>query len=317
MQRISNPPNNLFIDGNPATGTAGTRVMAAWLNTIQEELAYIVEQAGLTLDSQDNTQVLEAIKVAAATSKTPIEGGIISMSSGDAAHDTDIAASKCWDDAGAVWMDCPAVTGARIDAAWAAGDNAGKLDAGAVAGNTLYYTWRIAKAGGTKEALISTSKTAPTMPTGYTIKRRLPAVLFTDSAGDIKPYYMTPNRIIRFLQASKMTLVSGITLTSWSVAQDLSSLLPSGMYDWIQPGVQSVGAAGEVRLSLDGINTYGFLYAQHTYTGDAQTCAWASTNNSPEGGGILPLKNDQIYVCKAGGATSISLLLRAIKMTNA
>lgn len=44
------------------------------------------------------------------------------------------------------------------------------LDTGAEAGNTWYYVWVIAQAGGTVAGLISTSSTAPTMPAGYTFK---------------------------------------------------------------------------------------------------------------------------------------------------
>lgn len=61
MLRVNNPPTNKFVDGDPSTGTVGTRVLAAWLNTIQEELAHIVENAGMTLDPGDTTQVLKAL----------------------------------------------------------------------------------------------------------------------------------------------------------------------------------------------------------------------------------------------------------------
>lgn len=50
------------------------------------------------------------------------------------------------------------------------------LDAGTIAIDTWYYVWAIAKADGTKGTLASTSATAPTLPTGYTFKRRIGAV---------------------------------------------------------------------------------------------------------------------------------------------
>lgn len=61
MQRIDNPPNDLFINGDPTTGTVGTRVMAEWLNALQEEICCVVEESGLTLDAEDDTQLLAAL----------------------------------------------------------------------------------------------------------------------------------------------------------------------------------------------------------------------------------------------------------------
>jgi len=64
MQKIAGAgatAQNTFTKGDPATGVPATEVTQEWLNTIQAELVYIVEQAGLTLDALDNTQVKAAI----------------------------------------------------------------------------------------------------------------------------------------------------------------------------------------------------------------------------------------------------------------
>lgn len=47
------------------------------------------------------------------------------------------------------------------------------LDTGTVAGSTWYSVWVIGKADGTIAGLLSTSATAPTLPTGYTYKARV------------------------------------------------------------------------------------------------------------------------------------------------
>lgn len=52
---------NLFTDGNPSTGTPATVVDAAWLNDIQENLAQLVEVAGVPLIKGDYSQLLKAI----------------------------------------------------------------------------------------------------------------------------------------------------------------------------------------------------------------------------------------------------------------
>ena len=51
-----------YTDGSVAGGIAATRLRAAAFNAMQEELAHIVESAGLALDINDMTQVLKAIQ---------------------------------------------------------------------------------------------------------------------------------------------------------------------------------------------------------------------------------------------------------------
>lgn len=51
-----------FTEGNPGAGVAATLLKAAWLNAVQRELVHLVEGAGLTLDSADDSQILKAIQ---------------------------------------------------------------------------------------------------------------------------------------------------------------------------------------------------------------------------------------------------------------
>ncbi|WP_419900680.1 gp53-like domain-containing protein [Roseomonas sp. USHLN139] len=51
-----------FTEGDPVGGIPATVVPAWWLNGIQEELAGIIEAAGLTPLASDNTQVLTALR---------------------------------------------------------------------------------------------------------------------------------------------------------------------------------------------------------------------------------------------------------------
>lgn len=65
MFRINGPgatSDNKFTDGNPLTGVPATRVMADWLNAGQEEICYVIEQTGLTLDQSDTGQLYAAIQ---------------------------------------------------------------------------------------------------------------------------------------------------------------------------------------------------------------------------------------------------------------
>jgi len=67
MQKISSitdtaDANGEFTDGNGASAVQSTLLPAAWFNTIQRELVAVVEAAGLTLDPNDDTQLLTALK---------------------------------------------------------------------------------------------------------------------------------------------------------------------------------------------------------------------------------------------------------------
>lgn len=62
---------------------------------------------------------------------------------------------------------------AKTTSAWAAGTGNGGLDTGAIANSTWYHFYVISKTDGTTDALFSLSASSPTMPAGYTYKRRI------------------------------------------------------------------------------------------------------------------------------------------------
>jgi hypothetical protein len=56
-------PNGYFTGGDPDLGVPATVVTADWANAVQEELAYFIEQAGLSLDKADPTQLKQAFDI--------------------------------------------------------------------------------------------------------------------------------------------------------------------------------------------------------------------------------------------------------------
>lgn len=63
---------------------------------------------------------------------------------------------------------------AKTTSAWAVGNTNGGLDTGSIANNTGYHVWLIKRVDtGVVDVLISLSASAPTMPTNYTLKRRI------------------------------------------------------------------------------------------------------------------------------------------------
>ena len=61
-------PDGYFTEGDPVGGTPATIVTADWANAIQEEIAYVIEEAGDTLDKTDRTQLKAAIDTMIAAS---------------------------------------------------------------------------------------------------------------------------------------------------------------------------------------------------------------------------------------------------------
>lgn len=65
MQKIAGDGatiDNQFQAGNTGTGAVATEFTAPWANAVQGEIVAVVEGAGLTLNSADNTQMLQAIR---------------------------------------------------------------------------------------------------------------------------------------------------------------------------------------------------------------------------------------------------------------
>lgn len=89
---------------------------------------------------------------------------------------------------------------------------AGGLDTGSPAYSTWYYVYRIAKADGTKNFLLSLSETSPTLPSGYTFFTRLGSVR-TQSTTNYYPLHTKQmGRIVQYVPAA-----SG-NVTAWPIA---------------------------------------------------------------------------------------------------
>lgn len=114
-----------------------------------------------------------------------INGFILSNNGTDANNDIDIAAGLCKDGTDAVSITLAASITKRLDANWVVGTNQGGLDTGAKANSTWYHLFVIKNPITlVVDVLFSTSFASPTMPSGYTYKRRIGAVR-TDGSGNL------------------------------------------------------------------------------------------------------------------------------------
>lgn len=127
----------------------------------------------------------------AAYTPETLVGMTLSNSPGDLEHDILISPGYRRDVANAENIDLEAGLVKQIDAAWAAGNNAGGLDTGTVAANTTYFLHAIKNtSSGVVDVLFSASPTSPSMPAGFTARRRLGAVL-TDASANICQFLQT------------------------------------------------------------------------------------------------------------------------------
>jgi hypothetical protein len=120
-----------------------------------------------------------------------------------------------------------------------ASSGANGLDTGAEAGNTWYHVWAIGKEDGTLDGLLSTSSTAPTMPSGYTYKGYIGAIRNNGSSN-----FVDFRQVGFRVSAAELSALSSGTATS-PTSVDLSALVPT--------------TAKEVKMRADVISTSGTI----------------------------------------------------------
>jgi hypothetical protein len=156
----------------------------------------------------------------------------------DAAHDIVIAVGTCRDSANAYDMTLAAVLTKRLDAEWAAGDDAGGIFTGSVGNTTWYHVFLIRKdSDGTIDAGFDTSITAANKPAGYSNYRRLGSVL-TDGSANILPFFQVGDEF------RWVTGIKDVTTTN--------------------PGTNAVTRVLSTPL---GVRTLAIIYAGQTNTG--------------------------------------------------
>ena len=111
---------------------------------------------------------------------TPVVDNIIqnhltglTLSTAGSSATMSIAAGQATDSTNTGYMTLAASI-SKTTSAWTVGDAAGGLDTGAIANNTWYHFYLIKRTDtNVVDVLISTSASSPTMPTNYTLKRRI------------------------------------------------------------------------------------------------------------------------------------------------
>ena len=107
--------------------------------------------------------------------------GGLTMSTAGASTTMTIAAGQAADSTNASYITLGSSMG-KTTSAWAAGTGNGGLDTGSIANSTWYHFYLIAKADGTTDVTFSTNATTPSLPSGYTLYRRIGSGLTNGSA---------------------------------------------------------------------------------------------------------------------------------------
>lgn len=140
----------------------------------------------------------------------------------DANNDIDIAAGSAKSDDNAALITLASGITKRSDAPWAVGSTNGGMDTGSKPTSGTLHVWLISN-GTVVDALFSTSATAPTMPGGYTLKRRIGSVL-TDGSANIRGFVQHGDRFIlktRAQDADQLSVPTTASLVTLSVPAGL------------------------------------------------------------------------------------------------
>ena len=160
-----------------------------------------------------------------------MSGYTLSNNGSDADHDLDVSVGHCWDSTGTYQIALSTAITKKLDATWAAGDDAGGLLNGSIAASKCYHVFAIYKESdgtvdvgflnGEDTAIEGGSGIGAYLPSGYTNYRWIGYVL-TDGSSNIVPFTHNGNLF---------TLTDGVLAASsiQTLAQkDLSSTCPSG-----------------------------------------------------------------------------------------
>lgn len=189
----------------------------------------------------------------------------------------------------------------------ASATGANKLDTGALANNTWYYLWVIyAPSTGTTACLLSTSSTSPTMPSGYTYKARVGALITDGSANLMRTVQKgrTAQYIVGSNPATPRKMLTGV---SGNVVTPTWTAITAATY------VPPTAAAIFVCLAGIATNAYIIFAPNNSYGGVTST-----TNLPPiqvgiiSGGptnvvsGMFPLEGSNVYGASNGGNNYIA-----------
>jgi hypothetical protein len=223
---------------------------------------------------------------------------------GDPNNDVDVASGACRSDDNMEDILLAGTLTKQLDAVWSQGTNLGGLDTGAKAADTFYHVYAIKNPStDVVDVLLSTSMT-PTMPSGFTLKRRLGSVR-TDGSSNLLAFSQESDE---FLWAAPTLDATNLTVNATAALQAVK--VPSGVkvFAILTSVWQGNAAAGLGIISSPDVNdvapslTAAPLLTHRTV--DATPAGWSTlrvrTNTSAQvrlRGGIA---TQHLWLCTLG-----------------
>jgi len=161
--------------GTPLTGMERSNI-----TTTKKEWYDGADWRNLATEPYVNTYVQTYVASILSVPSGFLFGLQLSTSSSGGSGTFSVSAGKAADSTAASLITRAAIS--KTTSAWAAGNNQGGLDASTIANNTWYHVYVIAKADlSVSDIIFSTNASAPTLPTDYTLFRRI-GTLRTDAS---------------------------------------------------------------------------------------------------------------------------------------
>lgn len=232
-----------------------------------------------------------------------LHGLTLSNNVTDATNDIDIATGKCRDSADGANMVLGSALTKRLDATWAVGTNQGGLDTGAIANGT-YHIWLIKRPDtGVVDALFSLSASAPTMPTNYTLKRRIGSIVRTGAA--IKGFVQDGDKFMWKVPVNDLNVTNPGT-----AAATRTLTLPTGIRIEALIIVQGVGNTSETPGAIY-ISDLSVTDSVPTFSGGiANFQVFSSGAQMALGGPVNVMTNTSAQVRSRVEASAASTVLR-------
>lgn len=215
-------PDRSYVNANPGASVEGSIPAAEAIEHPLREIVNVIEEAGLTPDGGDLTQLHAAI-VAIITANAPtsvvnrgVEGMTIANNGSDATNDLDIGTGSALADDFSTTITLAAGLTKRLDATFTAGNNGGGLDTGTKANSTTYHIFAIKNPTTSAVDVLFSASLSPTMPSGFTKKRRIGSIR-TTSGGAWQTFAQRNNQFLLVSPAIDINATQGTTAALYSV----------------------------------------------------------------------------------------------------
>lgn len=222
-------PDRPYLNYNLGSGQEGSIPHAKAIEGPMREILAVIDAAGITRDGEDFTQLLDAIN--SLVSNNSVNKGLYRGVSGyrlsnnvtDIVNDLDIGTGVVVSDDFTDFIVLPSALTKRLDATFVAGNNNGGLDTGVKANSTTYHIFAIKDPTTSVVDVLFSTSLAPTMPAGFTKKRRIGSMM-TTGAGAWRTFFQVGNEF-RFLSPA-----IDVTSTTFGTSATLFTLpLPAGL----------------------------------------------------------------------------------------